>query len=424
LSNHEESPFVVEFEEPEGLRREFHQLQIGIMPLVFLDTSHIHLLERVSRVDPVRYSSFRDTWQRRGCTLVWTLAQDSELGRYSNEVRRQSRYKVLSDLAPICRDVPTEYQPTDPHSLMQREILRAMVERGLITVTGADADELLRRWTDVFPGHLNSHEAELLRLNEDEALRDLFTIEHRAARWAAAAAKHDTQSKKKIRLRDLPSGPMTEEEAKVRQNEIDKAISLLQAQSQQGNLPPLSPEVLSAVRTAILETAARMAELGPQAVLLEKLPVVRYTKPEKLKLSTDELISSSLFESQVRSVARDLLGASEDMQEYLARTLDFEDCPGSWLQWRLRFIVKRSSRQPRPNHHFDAERLAYLPYVDLLLTDAEMAEFAGQVKNDKSTPARIRDLRSPVAIPATLEALEEALDSLNYDQHKQEASNT
>ncbi len=382
--------------------------------LIFLDTPQIGLLEGVRRSDPVRYSSFRDTWKRRGCTLVLTLAQEGELRRYLGASRREGRYQVLADLAPIRRDVPREYRSGDPRTLIAREIVRAVLDRGLTTENSPGVDHLLE-WTDVLPGRLNADEAGLLRLIENEALLDLLNRQYDAARFSAAAAKSEAQSKKNRRVRDLPSAPVSTAKTLDYRTEIEKGTALLQDQSRLGKLPPIPADVLPVISNVANEFLARMAEIGPQAALLEYLPVVHFTKAEQLKLTTDELASCCFFEFQVRSVARELLNASEDEQEFLARTLDFADCPGSWLQRRLELCVRRGSPEPSPSHHFDAERLAYLPYVDLLLTDAEMVEFVRQVRNGKSTPARIRDVRPPMAISYTLDALEEALDFAGGD---------
>jgi len=135
------------------LRYLARELQGTALSLVFLDTSQIDLLEKARRGDPLRYSSFRDTWKRRGCTLVLTLAQEGELRRYQDASRREGRHQVLADLAPIRRDVPSEYRPDEPHTLIAREIVRAMLERGLTTENAPSVDRL-RAWTDVLPGRL------------------------------------------------------------------------------------------------------------------------------------------------------------------------------------------------------------------------------------------------------------------------------
>ena len=251
----------------------------------------------------------------------------------------------------------------------------------------------------------------MFRLIEAEEYLNLENRMYDAARFSAAADRN-ARPKTKERVRDLPSAPVSTEKALDYRTEIEKAIAFLQEQSRLGKLPPIPVDLLPVISNLSQEFLGRTEEIGPQAALLEYLPVVGFTKAEQLKLTTDELASRWFFESQVRFVARELLNASEQEQELLARTLDFADCPGSWLQWRLGVCVRRGCSEPRPNHHFDEARLAYLPYVDLVLTDAEMVEFVRQLRSDKSMPARIRDVRPPMAIPTSLDALEEALDSL------------
>jgi hypothetical protein len=113
------------------------------VPLISLDPPHFHLLERVRRIGPVRYSSFRDAWKGRGCILVFTTTQASEMGRYQNTPRREGRYQVLADLAPIRTDLPVQEGVSNgPRTFMEREIIRAMVERGLIKATNPDVDPL------------------------------------------------------------------------------------------------------------------------------------------------------------------------------------------------------------------------------------------------------------------------------------------
>jgi hypothetical protein len=288
-----------------------------------------------------------------------------------------------------------------------------MVERGLITATGAGVDRLLE-WTDILPGRLNSGEAALLWvLVETQDYRNLENQMYHAARFAAAADKADAQAKKKPRVRDLPAAPVPREKASECWAGFENAITLLKDQSRLGNLPPICADALRVFRNVFQDFLSRAQEIGVQATLLEYLPVVGLTKSEQLKLERHDLVNRSVFEYLVRFVARELLNASDSEQEFLARTLDFADCPGFWLQRKLRLYVQRGSAEPKPSHHHDAERLAYLPYVDLLITGREMAEFVQEVMRDQSTPERVRALRPPIAIPASLEALEEALDSVN-----------
>jgi hypothetical protein len=253
---------------------------------------------------------------------------------------------------------------------------------------------------------------------ENQDYRDMENQMYDAARFAAGAEMAARQSKKRGRVRDLPTAPVPTEKALDCWAGFENAISLLRERSRRGELPPIAEDALPVIANLFQDFLSRAQEIGSRETLLEYLPVARLTKSEQLKLETHDQVNHSVFECLVRFVARTLLNASDSEQQFLARALDFADCPGSWLERRLRLCVQRGPSEPEPSHHYDAERLAYLPYVDLLFTDAEMAEFVRQVRSDGSTPERVRALRPPLAIPTSLEALEEALDSLARISHQ------
>jgi hypothetical protein len=248
---------------------------------------------------------------------------------------------------------------------------------------------------------------------ENQGYQGLENQMYDAARFAAGAEKDSRKGKKRGRVGDLSTAPLPREKALACWAGFEKAISLLKEQSRIGKLPPVSEDLLKLVRDFFGEFLGRAQGTGPRATLQEYLHVSGPTEPDQLKLTTDELVNRSVFEHLVRVVARELLGASDSEQEFLVGRLDLADCPGSWVERRLRLCVRRSSPEPAPSHHHDTRRLAYLPYVDLLFTDREMAELVRQVRDDETAPERIRALRPPVAISRSLEALEEALDSLN-----------
>jgi hypothetical protein len=236
--------------------------------------------------------------------------------------------------------------------------------------------------------------------------------EYNATRFSASADKHYGQTEKKVRVRDLPNAPLTTENVLAARTAMEKAFASMQEQSQRGELPPIPADSLPVILDWLVGFLGRATEIGIQAALLERLPVARFTKEGLLKLKTDELVGNYAFEFCVRTFAREVLGANETDQDFLARTVSIADCPGSWLRRRLEPCVRRACHEPKPNHQFDAERLAYLPYVDLLLTDKQMAEFVRQIMRDKSAPARIRNARPAVSTPNSIDALEEVLDSL------------
>ncbi|MBZ5565163.1 MAG: hypothetical protein LAP13_22420 [Acidobacteriia bacterium] len=387
------------------------------VPLVFLDTPQIGLLARVRRDDPGRYSAFLNVWNTFGCTLVLTLAQEHELRRYENPAGRELRYQLLADLAPIRRDVCTEHQVGDPCTLIEREILGAVRNRGMRILNGP-APNQLRDWSDVLPGRLTASEVGLLRAAEDKRILQVLNMEHNAAQFSAAAAKADAKTKTEHRVRDLPSNPPTAEEAMASRQQMDKILAQLGEQPRSGDSPAIAPDLLNWVSTLVRSYLSRVEEIGPQAALLEYLPVARFAAADQQKPTTEELAIRWFFEFQVRWVARNFLNASETEEESLIKTLDFVDCPGSWLQRRLDVCAGRSSGKPEASHHFDSQRLAYLPYVDLLLTDHEMAEFVRQIQRDGSTPPRIREFRPPLSIANTIDALEEALRAASAPQNR------
>lgn len=384
------------------------------MSLIFLDTPQIDLLERVRRSDPVRYRSFLDTWKGRGCVLVLTSAHAGELRRHGNPSRREGRYQVMADLAPIRTDVPVSRDTSSnrPLAFIDREIARAIVERGLATAIGLVAEEL-QRWTDVLPGRVDADVLDWLRLSESESYLDVENLMYQGAQFSAGAEKSRAHTKKERRLRDIPNAPLTTPEADARQAEFSKQMASLHERSQREGLPPIPADVPPMIANIFSQFLTRMSEIGPQAALLEKLPIARLNKEEVMKLPTHELVNCSIFEAMVRRFSHDILNLGEGEQEFLVRTLELSDAPGTWIKLRLRLCVRRGSHEPRPSHSYDAERLAYLPYVDLMLTDAEMAGFVRQIVNEKSSPERIRGLRPPLSISSTMDALEKSLDSLS-----------
>jgi hypothetical protein len=345
------------------------------------------------------------------------MAQAGETIRYGYASRREGRYRVLADLAPVRTDfLMTGRRPTGPQTLIEREILRAIVERGFVTLTGPTVDQFAE-WVEVLPGRLNAGEVPLLgTLMESEECRDIENQMFNAARFAAGAEKAAGKSRAKRRVRDLSDAPLSEKEAAESWAGFENAITLLNQESRQGKLQPIPEDSMRVARDSFREFVSHAQEIGTRETAREYLPIVGLSSVEQLRLEMHDLVNRSVFEKLVRMVARTVLNASEGEQEFLARTLDFADCPGTWLERRLRVCVERGSSEPKPSHHNDAARLAYLPYVDVLFTDAEMADFVRQLQKDATTPKLIRDLRPPTAISNSLEELGSALGFIGTER--------
>ena len=375
--------------------------------LILLDTWHIDLLERTRWVEPDRYARFTQTWKERGCVLVFTSTEAKELGRYADTDRRAGRYHVLADLAPIRTDLLAfGGNSAGPRMFVEREIVCAMVERGVLTPPSAEGGPFDKR-AYVLPWCLQASQVGVLRkLLENRSHLELLTLENNAARHAAAAEKMEGQAKRRGRVRDLPNAPPPAEVTRAARSEIERHFARLGENPSTAGLPPVSADVQAAASEFALGLLDRIAELGPRAAVLEELRLSRL-KPEQLSpLLIDDLVEHHVFEWCVRNFARDVLNLDEAEQTTLAQALELSDCPGFWLQMRLRRRIPFECSDPRPSHHSDAERLAYLPYVDLLFTDKQMAQFVHEIRNSETTPTAIREARPPVRISAAIDALE------------------
>jgi hypothetical protein len=329
---------------------------------------------------------------------------------YQDADRREGRYHALADLAPIRTDLPAfGGNSSGPRMLVEREIVCAMVDRGFLRSASMEAIPFDKR-AHLLPWCLEASQVGILReMLEDRFYTQFLTLENNAARHAAAAEKMEGQAKKRGRVRDLPNAPPPTEVMIAARNEVERHFALLAENPSKGGLPPVSADVAATASELAYGLLDRVAELGPRAAFLERLRVSRL-EPEQLSpLLRDEVVEHHVFEMCLRLFARDVLNMDEAGQTMLAQALELSDCPGFWLQMRLRHRIPLECLEPRPSHHSDAERLAYLPYVDLLLTDKQMAQFVREIMRSETTPPAIREARPPVRIPNTMDALEQVV---------------
>jgi len=378
--------------------------------LASLDTPQLHLLEMVRRTASKRYDSFVDTWKERESVLVFTSTQASELRRYPDHDRREGRYGVLSDLAPIRTDLPfPRGLPSGPRTFLEREIVRALAELGLVAPRDA-AINPIPAWGEVLPGCLDSSQAFALReVLENEHYHDVLKQEYSAAISKASAEKHHAGVKGRGRVQDIPTTPISAEMAAAALSSMEKALAALKERSSRGELPPISPDAIQFSRALAHSYLSRAASIGPRAALLEFEPIRSLTTQEQLELTGYDHAEVYVLEKYVRKVAQELFNADLSAEGFLARSIRPVDCPGTWLQRRLELCVRRARSDPKPNHHFDAERLAYLPYVDIMFTDKEMAHFVRQVQREEAAPEKIRAARAATSIPSSVDALEQVI---------------
>lgn len=63
--------------------------------LVYLDTSHLYMLERLRRADPIHFACFIEQWAAGECVLVLSLNHAQELAQLADETSRQRRLDVI-----------------------------------------------------------------------------------------------------------------------------------------------------------------------------------------------------------------------------------------------------------------------------------------------------------------------------------------
>ena len=63
--------------------------------LVYLDSSHFDMLERLRRADPIHVACFIERWTARECVLILSLNHAQELAQLADETSRQRRLDVI-----------------------------------------------------------------------------------------------------------------------------------------------------------------------------------------------------------------------------------------------------------------------------------------------------------------------------------------
>jgi hypothetical protein len=133
-------------------QRIIHQTPV---PTIYLDTSHLSVLSRARALGEAAYSEFEVAWNTAGATLVFTRTHLIELRQHGDAATRVARYDLLERLLPIQSDVVTrEPAPERPVLIQEREVLRALRDRGVFDVRSDDPDvvaEWRRRHLSVFP---------------------------------------------------------------------------------------------------------------------------------------------------------------------------------------------------------------------------------------------------------------------------------
>lgn len=384
--------------------------------IVYLDTSHLHLLARAREEGRPAYAAFLEAWRARHCEIVFSMFHILELRRHQDPAIRRTRYRLLQDLVPIRLDIawpnPDE---NGPKTMLEREILRAYIAKGMVSASTQEAADIMTGWAEILPGRLvSAAEAVLAQITEAGVFGWASELAFSALTAAAAArARPADQPYQSPRLKDIPAESPGADEFKRMLDLVHEATpNQDRLWDDLGRFFP--PEAMAAFRFAIAlmmrETLKKQAALGPRQVFADALGIDPTGKALNARL--DDLQFDWTFREVVDGVVRRFFPI-EDPEEHSAAVsaLQVADCPGKWLRNAVETDLNRATPAPEPGDHYDLDHVAYLPYVDLLTADKRIVDFCRRVMTRKDCLASLRNVRPPVRA-ATVDGLRQAVERL------------
>lgn len=364
------------------------------MTLVYLDNSHLNLLETTRRKDPDRFARFRDRWKSEGRVLAVSRVHAAEISSSRFQEAREGRYDVIKDLFPVRTNIAVNTASRSPSTLL--EVREALVALGLTP----DDVQIDRHWAG-FPTTAEHFELEVAVLvHESEPVRDLTGGMHLGHMVAADARAREKNARyERLRLRDLPDEPMDREEFKLGMIELKETFG--RAAREHG----IDPKYQESVLTGILGMYQRIQETGRRAAFAESMEA---DVDADASVFVDELVARA----QVRRTVREHLGrAFPGNQEVLeeASALKLQDCPGTWLQHAVGQEIQSAEPRYPVGNIYDGEHIAHLPYADILLTDKRVANYVPQIRR-RSPELEVWQLSNPpVSVPKDIDRLEDAV---------------
>lgn len=371
------------------------------MALIYPDTSNIDLLSKIRQQDRARFAVFLEKWKELDCTLAISGAHIFELRRYADSSAREARYQLLEELCPIrCQS----------SSIDRLEIVRALSNHRDELGLKDSIDQII----EAFPMLFNTPaEVSEMRQLEDGGLSLIFEAFYDASKIGAAASSREQGTKyERRRVSQLGDAKPTSEQRATFLEEWDKQQFPSSALENFHKLVP--PEALeglfNAFRDLGLKFLDRAEEVGSTNAFAEALGLDLNERSVSHSY-TDQAAQQFAFRFSVREAAQSIGIQDEALLNLASKLVKLEDCPGVWLRNAVELQIKKAIAKDAPSNLFDLNHLSHLPYVDVLFTDKRIAEFTRQVLASSSLPALLRDVKEPVAVPNSIEALESVIAS-------------
>ena len=376
--------------------------------LIYLDHSTIVTLERTLKRDSHRFDSFVERWHANGCILALTFVHVLEVSgsRYADS--REARIRVLERLGPARTDLITNLSAPSPlRQLTGREIfstLGHLVGRGDLLATTD------RHWV-AFPTTLpQSTIGPILRKLLSAHMRRVYDRFQEPVKLEAKALTRPLNTKfVQYRLRDLPSGPIPAAQADEAWEIVRSTLASKEFREDiVASFPPeLRQGAFQSVGTWMDTTFERMISAGPREVFAESVGADLQTA---LKQFTHRLTVSHIFRQSVEEIIHEVLKSTDPVvTDRLAGSVKLEDCPGAWLRYEVDHELRRARSKWEPGATYDLLHLSHLPYVDLMFTDAEIAENTRKVLRRDNMPASLALLEPPIHVGASVEDIESAI---------------
>lgn len=361
-----------------------------MMKSIYLDTSNIALLTKIQNKSPERFQSFHDLWVKNNLVLALSKAHFFEIVRHGSQEEIELRFNLIENLLPIRTEM----------SLLNKEILLAFTNKSILT------------FNEEFQPHIFG---DLISTPEDffqfrafnlGFMRDIFNWMYAAhtASWGAYSSAQQLKDTKVPRLRDLSNQELPNEEVFGFQENYQKIVNDL---IQNLGIPEeLLQQGFDSVNENIEQLQLRANEGGFLEAFSEFIDVD--SKDNKtLKKPIDTLLREFWFKTSVKNAISEVC-EDYDLVNSLVTKISIEDCPGTWLNKKVEFQLKRSGDLSTSNE-LDIEHISHLPYVDRLFADKRIVTMTKQVLASKDKPEQLENIFIPIAIPNTIEALEEAL---------------
>ena len=381
--------------------------------LIYLDTSHQHLLAEWAHHEPEAFEGFCARWRAGACALVVARTHLLEMRRHGNRAVREGRLSLFRKLVPIVSDTPSDvFEPQGPTLFSHREMLLAFRRANMLSGTGPDFEHVLDRWCKIFPGCFETpEEAELLAVLEDADFDVPIRIIETAMRTGAQARTRPNELPyERTRLGALPNAPLTKGQiADAKRQTLDALGDGKIWSDLQGVIPD---EQLSAMRRSVEEFMIKsidsFAAVGPRQAMVDSfnLTADRGTANSHI----DTLVQRHVFEDCASTLFKDFLNMETSAAQTLAKNFPLSARSGTWIRNAVELEMRKGKADGEAGDEFDLDHVAY-PYVDILTADQRTSQFSEQVLRRPELPPRVQGVR-PAARAGNLAELLELLEPM------------